>query len=235
VNQSGPVPILKEGDYLEAVGLSGSFAQGERIRVRDTKELIGTIVADTTAPTAPIVKGVTDADAVIKGTAEAGATVVAKVADKEIGQATADQTGEFEITTTKQAAGTKIVVTASDAAGNVSAAAIVTVTDVTPPVVNGVTDADAVIKGTAEAGATVVAKVVAKEIGHATADRSGKFEITIAKQAAGTKIVLTATDAANNISAARSVEVVKIANKPIYLKKLFLEWLNLIRNFFKLL
>jgi DNA/RNA endonuclease YhcR with UshA esterase domain len=47
VNQSGPVPVLKAGDTLEAVGLSGSFAQGERIRVRDTKELIK---KDVTAP-----------------------------------------------------------------------------------------------------------------------------------------------------------------------------------------
>jgi uncharacterized protein YdeI (BOF family)/predicted acetyltransferase len=47
VNQSGPVPVLKVGDTLEAVGLSGSFAQGTRIRVRDTKELIK---VDTTAP-----------------------------------------------------------------------------------------------------------------------------------------------------------------------------------------
>ena len=39
VNQSGQVPILAPCDTLEAVGLSGSFAQGERIRVRDTKEL----------------------------------------------------------------------------------------------------------------------------------------------------------------------------------------------------
>ena len=39
VNQSGPVPVLEVGDTLEAVGLSGSFAQGTRIRVRDTKEL----------------------------------------------------------------------------------------------------------------------------------------------------------------------------------------------------
>jgi uncharacterized protein YdeI (BOF family) len=43
VNQSGPVPVLKAGDTLEAVGLSGSFAQGDRIRVRNTKELIGTV------------------------------------------------------------------------------------------------------------------------------------------------------------------------------------------------
>ncbi|WHY66375.1 lamin tail domain-containing protein [Neobacillus sp. SuZ13] len=47
VNQSGSVPVLKKGDTLEAVGLSGAFAQGERIRVRNTTELVGT---DTASP-----------------------------------------------------------------------------------------------------------------------------------------------------------------------------------------
>ncbi|WP_075618337.1 DUF4350 domain-containing protein [Paenisporosarcina indica] len=42
VNQSGAVPQLNVGDTLEAVGLSGGFAGGQRIRVRDTKELNGT-------------------------------------------------------------------------------------------------------------------------------------------------------------------------------------------------
>ena len=47
VNQgTTQVPDLKTGDTLEAVGLSGSFAQGTRIRVRDTKELIGTPKTD---------------------------------------------------------------------------------------------------------------------------------------------------------------------------------------------
>ncbi|CAH2713611.1 hypothetical protein BACCIP111895_00747 [Neobacillus rhizosphaerae] len=128
VNQSNvPVPVLKKGDTLEAVGLSGAFSQGERIRVRDTRELKGTEVADTTAPVAPVVNGVTDADVVIKGTTEAGATVVAKVDGKEIGKATADKDGKFEITIAKQAAGVKITVTVADAAGNVSPATEVTV------------------------------------------------------------------------------------------------------------
>ncbi|MFF2447175.1 Ig-like domain-containing protein [Neobacillus sp. NPDC058068] len=214
VNQSGvAVPDLKKGDTLEAVGLSGAFSQGERIRVRDTRELVGTVNEDTTAPAAPVVNPVTDADLVIKGTAEAGAKVVAKVDGKEIGNATADADGKFAITIAKVAAGKKISVTATDAAGNVSAATEVTVTteaDVTAPaapVVNPVTDADLVIKGTAEAGAKVVAKVDGKEIGNATADAEGKFAITIAKVAAGKKISVTATDAAGNVSAATEVTV----------------------------
>jgi DNA/RNA endonuclease YhcR with UshA esterase domain len=43
VNQSGPVPVLQVGDTLEATGLSGTFADGTRIRVRDTRELIGSV------------------------------------------------------------------------------------------------------------------------------------------------------------------------------------------------
>ncbi|WP_391120144.1 CehA/McbA family metallohydrolase [Psychrobacillus sp. L3] len=38
-NQGIPVPQLKVGDTLEAVGLSGEFSGGSRIRVRDTNEL----------------------------------------------------------------------------------------------------------------------------------------------------------------------------------------------------
>ena len=47
-NQTRHVPDLKIGDTLEAVGLAGRFAEGNRIRVRDTKELVK--VKDTSAP-----------------------------------------------------------------------------------------------------------------------------------------------------------------------------------------
>ncbi|WP_026567708.1 Ig-like domain-containing protein [Bacillus sp. UNC41MFS5] len=203
VNQSNvQVPVLKTGDTLEAVGLSGAFAQGTRIRVRDTKELIGT--ADTTAPEKPFVNAVTDADEVINGTAEAGSKVVAKVEGKEIGTATVNAEGELTMTIAKQVAGVKIAVTATDEAGNVSEAAEITVSDVTAPaapVVSGdVKDNDLVIKGTAEVGATVSAHVNDQEIGTATATDEGKFTMTIAKQVAGVKIVVTATDKAGNVS-----------------------------------
>ncbi|MEH6908164.1 Ig-like domain-containing protein [Neobacillus drentensis] len=209
-NQSNvQVPVLKKGDTLEAVGLSGAFAQGTRIRVRDTRELVGT--ADTTAPSVPVVKGVTDADLSIEGTTEAGAKVVAHANGQEIGSATADQEGIFSISIAKQAAGVKITVTATDEAGNVSDAAEVIVSDVTAPaapVINGgVNDNDLVIKGTAETGATVSAQVNGQEIGKATADAEGNYTMTIAKQSAGAKITVTATDKAGNVSFATEVTV----------------------------
>ncbi|MCM3115336.1 Ig-like domain-containing protein [Neobacillus sp. MER 74] len=139
VNQSNvQVPVLKTGDTLEAVGLSGAFAQGTRIRVRDTRELIGT--ADTTAPEKPFVNAVTDADEVISGTAETGSKVVAKVEGQEIGTATVNAEGQFTMTIAKQAAGVKIVVTAADKAGNVSLETEKTVQDEKVTTVSVATD-----------------------------------------------------------------------------------------------
>ncbi|WP_223592998.1 Ig-like domain-containing protein [Neobacillus bataviensis] len=213
VNQSGPVPDLSKGDTLEAVGLSGAFAQGTRIRVRDTKELVGTIAPDTTAPEAPVVQPVSENDTVISGTAEAGATVVAKVDGQEIGKATADAEGKFTITIEKQVAGKKIIVTAADATGNISTEVTVTVSDATAPktpIAYPVSKNDVVITGTAEVNATVIAKVGSQEIGKAVADAEGKFSITIEKQAAGTKILVTAVDAAGNESNAYEVIVMNV-------------------------
>ncbi|MEH7109875.1 Ig-like domain-containing protein, partial [Bacillus sp. JJ1764] len=160
---------------------------------------------------------VTDADVVIKGTAEKGSTVIAKVNGKDIGKATADPDGIFIINIMKQTAESVIIITATDAAGNTSEKSEVTVKDVTAPaapVVNPVTDADVVIKGTAEKGSTVIAKVNGKDIGMATANRYGQFSIIIKKLTAGTVVVVVASDRAGNVSKAASVRV-KDATAPL--------------------
>lgn len=208
VNQSGPVPVLKVGDTLEAVGLSGTFADGTRIRVRDTKELVGT---DTSKPEVPVVNSVTDQHTVISGTAEANAVVTAKVDGQVIGTTNADTEGNFTIKVAKQKAGTKILVTATDTAGNISENAEVTVTDVTAPeapIVNAVNDNDILISGTAESGSVVSAKVNGEVIGKAIANTESNFTINIAKQALGVTILVSATDASYNESNNTQVTVV---------------------------
>ncbi|WP_108530517.1 Ig-like domain-containing protein [Paenibacillus elgii] len=40
INKSGPVPALQVGDMLLVTGLSGKYSEGNRIRVRDTSELM---------------------------------------------------------------------------------------------------------------------------------------------------------------------------------------------------
>jgi hypothetical protein len=68
------------------------------------------------------------------------------------------------------------------------------------PEVNEVTDQVTTIIGTVEAGAKVTAKVGPKVIGETVAGTSGQFKMTMAKQIAGTTIVVTATDVAKNVS-----------------------------------
>ncbi|MCF3942678.1 cell wall-binding repeat-containing protein [Oceanobacillus alkalisoli] len=169
-------------------------------------------VSDTTPPTAPEVNEVTDQSTEITGKAEANATVIAKVADEEIGQATASANGNFTIKIAKQAAETEIVVTATDKAGNVSEASKVVVKDVTAPeapAVNQLIDQSTKITGTAEAASVVVATANDQQIGRVTAESDGTFEMPIKKQAADTKVTVTAKDKAGNESKAATIIVKK--------------------------
>jgi hypothetical protein len=50
-NKTGAPPEIKVGDTLQATGLSGEYSKGDRIRVRDTKELV---VVTGTDPATPV-------------------------------------------------------------------------------------------------------------------------------------------------------------------------------------
>lgn len=163
---------------------------------------------------------------ILFGTAEAGALVtVSSDRDGPVGTATAGIAGRW-VLTPDAALGDGphvLTATASDLAGNVSvvsAALAVTIDTTAPaaPVVSGISDdtgrdgtdgvtADAtlVIRGTAEAGATVAVFVDGARAGTTTADRAGiwVFDHTATVLAGGSHAVTaTATDAAGNTSAA---------------------------------
>src|SRR5699024_10484310 len=102
-----------------------------------------------------------------------------------------------------QKAGTKIQVTAADAAGNMSAVKEVSVTDGTPPAtptVNEVTDKSTTVTGMAEAEATVSLKAEGKQIGSAVSGADGNFSMAISKQKGDTILTITATDEYGNSS-----------------------------------
>nr|WP_240548402.1 immunoglobulin-like domain-containing protein [Paenibacillus lignilyticus] len=83
---------------------------------------------DVTPPAAPTVSAVDSDDLVITGTAEAGSTVTVKAGGTTLGSAVATG-GTFSITLTAALpAATQLEVTATDAASNVSAATLITVT-----------------------------------------------------------------------------------------------------------
>ncbi|MBS4214796.1 5'-nucleotidase C-terminal domain-containing protein [Bacillus sp. FJAT-49825] len=169
-------------------------------------------VADSVAPDAPSVNEVSDQSTIVTGKAEAGSTVKVFVDGNILGSSTAVGDGSFVIEIAKQAAGTEISVTATDSAGNVSEATVVTVKDVTAPdapQVNPVIHNDTVVTGTTEAGANVKVMMGTVEIGTAVADANGKFTVSVPKQKHKNLLTVTATDAAGNVSMETVVDVLK--------------------------
>ncbi|MGD6991102.1 cell wall-binding repeat-containing protein [Sutcliffiella horikoshii] len=202
------------------------------------------VVPDTTPPNKPTVESVYDTSTSVKGTTEATATIVVKAGTKEIGKGTADGTGKYSVTISKQKAGTELSVTATDQAGNRGEATVVKVADKTAPakpVVNEVSDQSTTVTGTTEATATVVVKAGTKEIGKGTADGTGKYSVTIAKQKAGLDLTVLAKDQAGNQSEPTIVKVTdktapnwpsdeKLEISNIKDKSLLLKWPNATDN-----
>ncbi|MFE8583312.1 BapA/Bap/LapF family large adhesin [Sphingomonas sp. NCPPB 2930] len=167
-------------------------------------------VPDTTAPAAPTATLGQNGDTVT-GTGEPGATVsVRDAAGQVIGTATVDAQGNYTLTlTTPQANGGTLTVTQADAAGNVSPAATLTVSDTTAPAAPTATlgqNGDTVT-GTGEPGATVSVRDAAGQvIGTATVDAQGNYTLTLTTpQTNGETLTVTQADAAGNVSAAASL------------------------------
>ncbi|WHY66775.1 Ig-like domain-containing protein [Neobacillus sp. SuZ13] len=169
------------------------------------------VVIDVTAPEKPVVKEITDKDTSVMGQAEAGSKVEVKVNGSVIGTGTAGEDGQYKVTIDVQKAGTELVIVATDNSGNVSGETSVVVKDATAPtkpVVSPVSDRDTMITGLAEAGAKIEVKVNGSVIGTGIAGQDGKYKVTIRVQKAGTVVVIIATDAAGNVSAAKSITVI---------------------------
>jgi 2',3'-cyclic-nucleotide 2'-phosphodiesterase (5'-nucleotidase family) len=84
-------------------------------------------VVDVTPPDQPKIYPVIHNDTVITGTTEAGASVRVMLDKVELGSAVADTDGKFTVSVPKQKHKNLLTVTATDAAGNVSEAEIVSV------------------------------------------------------------------------------------------------------------
>lgn len=95
INQSGSLPEnIKPGDTIEAIGLAGQFAEGFRMRVRDTKEVKMILVA----PEQPVItQKIPDHASTVTGTAEPGRIVKVYVEKKFLTEVEADEDGNFEV------------------------------------------------------------------------------------------------------------------------------------------
>jgi hypothetical protein len=167
------------------------------------------IVTDKTAPETPKVNEINDYNRLVKGQAEAYAKIVIKAGDKVIAEGKAGEDGLFALPITTQKAGTQLSITAIDTEGNVSAVTEITVQDKTPPTKAKVFKvSETKVIGKAEANATITISVGALEVASGQADENGNFSINMKAQKAKTKVDVTVTDEAGNISLATKVIVI---------------------------
>ena len=185
--------------YLLATDEAGNVSKQKKLTV-----------LDRTVPVIKKVEEVSDQSTTVKGMTEANATVILKKDSKEVVRGTSDATGAFSVTIPKQSAKTKLVLTAADAAGNVSDQKTITVTDKTAPTspqVNEVTDRSTAIIGKAEAQSTVIVSVDQTEKWRTTVLANGTFSIPVEKLTANVILEVTAVDEAKNISPVTKVTV----------------------------
>src|SRR6185503_6988436 len=205
------------------------------------------VTIDTSAPATPAIAsystdsgtagdGITnDNTLTLTGSAEANATVKVYDGVTLLGSATANGAGAWSFTTGALAnGGHSLTATATDVAGNTSAASsALSVTidasaPVTPVIASYSTDSGTVgdaitndntltLTGSAEANATVKVYDGATLLGSATADGSGNWTFTTGALAnGGHSLTATATDVAGNTSAASSALSVTIdASAPV--------------------
>ncbi|MDN3019207.1 Ig-like domain-containing protein [Paenibacillus sp. BSR1-1] len=199
--ESGPdgkftvtIPVQKDGTELALTATD---------KVGNVSETTIVVVKDGTAPVKPVVNEVTDKDTSVTGQTEAGSKVEVKVNGTVIGTGFAGEDGKFTVTIPVQKAGTELVLSAVDKAGNISEVTTVAVKDVTAPsqpVVNVVTNKDTTVTGNAEAGSKVEVNVNGTVIGTGTVQADGKFSVSILVQKKGTEMIVTVTDLAGNRS-----------------------------------
>jgi SpoIID/LytB domain protein len=152
---------------------------------------IAKIYVDATPPDDPTVNVVMENSTVVTGLAEAGSTVTVKTASQVLGIAQSDTEWNFAIPIPPQFPGVELEVFATDKAGNRSASTKALVQELpTPPLakVNGVTQADPVVTGTARPGTIVYVKVGSAVIGKGKVSPQGNFAIEIPRQPIGTKL-----------------------------------------------
>lgn len=162
---------------------------------------------DTTAPDAATAVQFAKDGRSLSGQGEPLARVtVTDLQGNLLGTAQVDATGHFTVALgTALLNGEKVLVSLSDAAGNVSVPLSVTAFDFTPPgpVTELLQGTDGIsLSGSGEAGASVVVKSAnGVVIGNGTVGTDGHFLLTLARfPAVGELLSITQTDAAGNVS-----------------------------------
>ncbi|ATA26476.1 hypothetical protein AWC36_21530 [Brenneria goodwinii] len=218
-NVLGSVTVGEDGSF--SVPLSPALTNGEAVTISAT-DAAGNVSApvtvtapdtsipDTTAPDAPVAT-VSEDGLTVSGTAEPGSTVTVTLPDSTTLTTTADAFGVYSIELSSALTnGEAVTVTATDAAGNVSAPTMATAPDLTAPSAPAdlqVAEDGTSVSGTAEAGSTVtITDPAGNVLGSVTVGDDGSFSVPLSPALTnGEEISAVASDAAGNNSAPVSV------------------------------
>ncbi|WP_052343677.1 S-layer homology domain-containing protein [Bacillus massiliigorillae] len=195
------IPSQSPGTLIEV------WAKDEHGQKSDVKILT---VKDVIPPHAPVVNEVSDQDTVITGMAEEGASVSVKVATEEIGLGKVNENDQFSIKIPVQKAGTEIIITATDEAGNESEPSAVIVIDVTAPIVTGIANQSIYNTSVTIEFNEGVATLNGKKFESGTkVVEEGSYELNVVDQAGNTTIVHFEIDKT-------SPEITGVANQGVY-------------------
>ncbi|MFE8152171.1 Ig-like domain-containing protein, partial [Brenneria goodwinii] len=197
---------LTAGEQLTATATdeAGNVSAPVTVTAPDTS------IPDTTAPDAPVAV-ISEDGLTVSGTAEPGSTVTVTLPGSFTLTDIADDVGGYSVgLPVALTNGEAVTVTATDAAGNVSAPTTVTALDTTAPSAPAqllVAEDGSSVSGTAEAGGTVtITDAAGNVLGSVTADNDGHFTVPLSPALTnGEQISAVASDAAGNNSAPVSV------------------------------
>ncbi|WP_226957525.1 Ig-like domain-containing protein, partial [Staphylococcus equorum] len=204
-----------QGNYAIDVPTNVDLVGNEELVVTSTdgagnvSEETRLTVTDATAPVAPTANEVTSEGTEVTGTGEAGSTITVQFPDGSTVTGTVDNQGNYaiDLPLDKQLNGNEeLVITSTDASGNVSPETRLTVKDATAPdapTVNEVTSEGTQVTGTGEPSSTITVKFPDGSVATGTADSQGNYAIDIPTNldlVGNEELVVTSTDGAGNVS-----------------------------------
>ncbi|MFK3940268.1 BapA/Bap/LapF family large adhesin [Pseudomonas monteilii] len=208
----GSARVGADGNF--SVLLASPQTNGQVLTVRQAdaagnlSPTVTTTAGDTTPPALAGNLAITGNGVTLSGTGEVGAQVtVTNAAGQTLGTATVGATGQFSVTlSTPQLDGQLLNVRLTDAAQNVSAPAVITAPDTTPPVAPASATVNAVgtlVSGTGIAGDRIVVKNGAAELGTTVVAANGSWSLALNPPLTNFQaLTLTQLDAAGNVSPA---------------------------------
>ncbi|MBC1459170.1 Ig-like domain-containing protein [Listeria newyorkensis] len=208
---------------------SGSVGSDGKYSITIPKQAAGTVVtatatkdgktssASTTIADESITKttisDVTVDSTSVSGTGEPNGTIVIKNGTTTITSGKVASDGTYYFNIAKQAAGSTITATVTKASNGKTSSASTTIADDTiAQTTIGILNADSTtVSGVAEANSAIVIKNGTTTIASGTVASNGTYQLTIAKQAAGSVIIATATKTSNGKTSSASTTVAAVA------------------------